>query len=95
MQVIMDVARRGWSGSERAKAFYSEQQRMWLDLLRSYIADSADAEELLQLFQGAVLVYLVTGDKEKGSRTLNRLLDRIVPKPARLKKQVKKRQWPF
>ena len=86
MQIIMDVSRRGWSGSERAKAFYSEQQRMWLDLLRIYVPDSADAEELLQLFQGAVLVYLVTGDKKKGSRTLNRWLDRTAPKPARTKK---------
>jgi len=77
MQVIMDIARRGWSGSERARAFYSEQQRMWLDLLSHYIPDTAVAEELLQLFQGAVLVYLVTGDSEQGSRTLNTFLQRI------------------
>jgi len=77
MQVIMDVSRRGWSGSERARAFYAEQQRMWLDLLTSYISNAADAEELLLLFQGAVLVYLVTGDAEPGNRTLNRLLTRV------------------
>lgn len=77
MQVIMDIARRGWSGSERARAFYSEQQRMWLDLLSHYIPDTAVAEELLQLFQGAVLVYLVTGYSEQGSRTLNTFLQRI------------------
>jgi len=77
LQVIMDVSRRGWSGSERARDFYAGQQRMWLDLLSHYIPDIGIAEELLQLFQGAILVYLVTGDREQGSRTLSRLLQRI------------------
>jgi len=77
MQLIMDLSRRGWSGSERARTFYVEQQNMWLDLLNRFIPKAADAEELLLLFQGAVLFYLVTGDHKQGSRTLNRLLDRI------------------
>jgi AcrR family transcriptional regulator len=72
--LIMDVSRRGWSGSERAKAFYREQQRLWVELLMDYLPDPAAVEELLQLFQGAVLVYLVTGDREQGKRTLSRML---------------------
>lgn len=76
LRVIMDISRRGWSGSERAKSFYAEQQRVWLDLLKTYIADTDLAEELLQMFQGAVLVYLVTGDSGQGRRALNRLLAR-------------------
>jgi AcrR family transcriptional regulator len=74
--LIMDVSRRGWSGSERAKAFYAEQQRRWVDLLLRFLPDPRAVEELLQLFQGAILVYLVTGDSEKGKRALQRMLRR-------------------
>lgn len=74
--LIMDVTRRGWSGSERALAFYVEQQRMWQELLQPYFPDRADADELLQLFQGAILVYLATGDAEMGSRSLRRMVQR-------------------
>jgi AcrR family transcriptional regulator len=73
LQLIMDVNRRGWSGSERAKAFYTEQQRLWTDLLRKFLADPADVEALLQVFQGAVLVYLMTGDREQGRRVLKKM----------------------
>jgi AcrR family transcriptional regulator len=74
--LIMDVNRRGWSGSERARAFYVEQQRLWEDLLLKFLPDPRAVEELLQLFQGAILVYLVTGDREQGRRTLLRMLQR-------------------
>jgi len=74
--LIMDVSRRGWSGSERAKTFYREQQRLWVDLLRNYLPDAQGVEELLQLFQGAILVYLVTGDREQGRRALARMTAR-------------------
>jgi hypothetical protein len=74
--LIMDVSRRGWSGSTRAKAFYAEQQRRWSELLLKFLPDEPAVEELLQLFQGAVLVYLVTGDADKGKRTLLRMLRR-------------------
>ena len=74
--LIMDVSRRGWSGSERAKALYQEQQRLWVELLLRFLPDAAAVEELLQLFQGAVLVYLVTGDREQGRRTLARMIER-------------------
>jgi AcrR family transcriptional regulator len=74
--LIMDVSRRTWSGSDRAKAFYAEQQRRWVDLLLKFLPDPRAVEELLQLFQGAILVYLVTGDSEKGKRALQRMLRR-------------------
>jgi AcrR family transcriptional regulator len=74
--LIMDVSRRGWSGSERAKAFYNEQQRLWVELLLRFLPDSAAVEEFLQLFQGAVLSYLLTGDREQGRRTLARMISR-------------------
>jgi AcrR family transcriptional regulator len=76
LQVIMDVSRRGWSGSDRAKAFYVEQQRLWVDLLLKYLPDPQAVEELLQFFQGAILVYLVTGDSEQGRRALERVTSR-------------------
>lgn len=81
LQVIMDVSRRGWSGSDRAKAFYAEQQRLWGDLLLKYTPDAKAVEELLQLFQGAILVYLVTGDREQGRRVLERMMLRENQQP--------------
>jgi AcrR family transcriptional regulator len=72
--LIMDVTRRGWSGSERAKAFYREQQRLWVELLRQFLPDAAAVEALLQLFQGAVMFYLVTGDRGQGRRALERMI---------------------
>lgn len=72
--VVMDATRRAWSGTERAKAFYAEQQRLWVDLLGNFLPDPAAVEELLQLFQGAVLVYLVTDDRDKGKRALTRMI---------------------
>jgi AcrR family transcriptional regulator len=72
--LIMDVSRRGWSGSERAQDFYREQQRLWVEMLLRFLPDAAAVEEFLQLFQGAILAYLVTGDGKLGKRTLMRMM---------------------
>jgi AcrR family transcriptional regulator len=71
---VMDATRRAWSGTKRAKAFYAEQQRLWVEMLASFLPDPVAVEELLQLFQGAVLAYLVTGDREMGKRALTRMI---------------------
>ena len=95
LQLIMDVSRRGWSGSERARIFYREQQQLWQDLLAKFLHDPTEVETLLQLFQGAVLVYLMTGDREQGRRALERMTkesvrqqkksrgDRSMPRPGK------------
>jgi AcrR family transcriptional regulator len=70
--LVMDVSRRAWNGSARAKAFYAEQQRLWVQLLMKFLPDESGVEEVLQLFQGAVLAYLITGDPEPGRRSLAR-----------------------
>ncbi|MGB6690105.1 MAG: TetR/AcrR family transcriptional regulator [Terracidiphilus sp.] len=80
LRVVMDATRRAWSGSARAKAFYAEQQGLWVELLLKFLPDPAAVEELLQLFQGAVLVYLVTGDREAGRRALTRMIRRETEK---------------
>ena len=72
--LVMDVSRRAWNGSERAREFIDEQQRLWRELLEKSIPEKGAAEQLLQLFQGAMLAYLVTGDAEPGRRSLLRLL---------------------
>jgi AcrR family transcriptional regulator len=72
--LVMDLSRRAWSGSKRAKAFYDEQQRLWVELLMRYLPDRATVEEVLQVFQGAVLAFLITGDPAPGKRALMRLL---------------------
>jgi len=72
--LVMDLSKRAWSGSKRAKLFYERQQRLWIDLLVRYLPDRATVEELLQAFQGAVLAFLVTGDREPGRRALMRIL---------------------
>ena len=73
--LVMDLSKRAWSGSKRAKLFYDKQQRLWIELLIRYLPDRAIVEEILQTFQGAVLAFLVTGDREPGRRTLMRLLE--------------------
>jgi AcrR family transcriptional regulator len=72
--LTMDLSRRAWNGSGRARAFYAEQQRLWVRLLMNFINDKSLVEELLQLFQGAVLAYLVTGNREPGKRALMGIL---------------------
>jgi AcrR family transcriptional regulator len=72
--LAMDLTRRSWSGSKRARRFFEEQQRLWAEMLREFLPDPAAVETLLQLFQGAMLVYLVTGDRERGRRALDRLI---------------------
>ena len=69
-----DLTSRSWSGSERAKRFFEEQQRLWSELLREFLPDPGAVETLLQLFQGAMLVYLVAGDRERGRRALDRFI---------------------
>jgi AcrR family transcriptional regulator len=71
--LVMDLSRRAWNGSTRAKAFYAEQQRLWIQLLMKFLPDQPRVEEVLQLFQGAVLAYLITGDPEPGRRSLTRI----------------------
>ncbi|HXW62871.1 MAG TPA: TetR/AcrR family transcriptional regulator [Candidatus Acidoferrales bacterium] len=72
--LVMDLSRRAWSGSTRAKGFYLEQQRQWVRLLMKFLPDQTAVEEVLQLFQGALLAYLITGDPEPGKRSLARIL---------------------
>jgi AcrR family transcriptional regulator len=72
--LVMDISRRAWNGSARAKAFYAEQQRLWVELLMRYLPDQAKVEAVLQLFQGSVLAYLITGDPGPGGRALAALV---------------------
>ena len=74
--LVMDVSKRAWSGSKRAKLFYKEQQRLWIELLMRFLPDPATVEEVLQAFQGAVLAFLVTGDREPGRRALMRIVEK-------------------
>ena len=74
VRLAMDLTRRRWSGSERARKFFEEQQCLWADMLREFLPDAEAAEVLLQLYQGAMLVYLVTGDRERGRRALDRMV---------------------
>jgi AcrR family transcriptional regulator len=71
--LVMDLSRRAWKGSPRARSFYEEQQRLWVELLLRYSPDKETVEDILQTFQGAVLAYLITGNPEPGKRTLNRM----------------------
>jgi AcrR family transcriptional regulator len=73
-RLAMDLTRRSWSGSERAQRFFEEQQQLWAEMLREFLPDAEAVETLLQLFQGAMLVYLVTGDRERGRRALERFI---------------------
>jgi AcrR family transcriptional regulator len=84
LQLTMDLTRRSWSGSARGKRFFEEQQRLWSDMLREFLPDPVAVETLLQLFQGAALVYLVTGDRERGRRTLEHLIGMETRSPAQL-----------
>src|ERR1700722_544499 len=76
LRLVLDVSRRAWNGSARAQAFYAEQQRLWLELLLRSIPNRSDVEDLLQLFQGAVLAYLITGDPGPGRHALMRIVSR-------------------
>jgi AcrR family transcriptional regulator len=73
--LVMDLSKRAWSGSKRARLFYAEQQSLWIELLMRYLPDGPTVEEVLQTFQGAVLAFLVTGDGELGRRVLMRILE--------------------
>jgi hypothetical protein len=75
--LVMDLSRRAWNGSARARSFYEEQQRLWVELLLRYSPDKKTIEDVLQTFQGAVLVYLISGDPEPGRRTLDRICARL------------------
>jgi hypothetical protein len=72
--LVMDLSRRAWNGSERARAFNKEQRKLWVELLLKFLPDQAAVEDVLQLFQGAVLAYLVTGNREAGKSALMRML---------------------
>jgi hypothetical protein len=90
--LVMDISRRAWSGSARAKAFYEEQQRLWVQLLLNYLPDKSVVEQVLQLFQGAVLAYLITGDRAQGRRALLKLLPgRVAAHPGRSSKGLRLR----
>lgn len=73
--LVMDISKRAWSGSKRARLFYKEQQRLWTELLARFLPDRPTVEEVLQTFQGAVLAFLVTGDRDPGKRALMRILE--------------------
>ena len=70
--LVMSATQRAWGGSKRAQEFYRRQQQLWADLLLAFCPDPATVEAVLQLFQGATLTYLVTGDRKKGLRAIRR-----------------------
>lgn len=74
--LIMEVARRAWSGSAAARAFYVTQQQLWTQLLLRFISDRTLVEELFFLFEGAALMFLVTGEAQAGRRALAGVLSR-------------------
>jgi len=74
--LVMDLSRRAWNGSERAQSFYAEQQKLWVELLLHFTNDIAKIEDVLQLFQGAVLAFLITGDAKRGRSALRNLVSR-------------------
>lgn len=71
--LVMDLSRRACNGSPRAQGFYAEQQRLWLELLLGFTEDRSKLDDVVQLFQGAVLAFLITGDAEPGRLALERL----------------------
>lgn len=75
--LVMDLSRRAWNGSPRARKFYHKQQRLWAELLLQYLPDKNIVEDVLQAFQGAVLAFLITNNPEPGRRMLNRLCTRL------------------
>ena len=91
--LIMDLSRRAWNGSPRAKLFYQEQQRLWSDLLMRYLPDPGAVEDILQSFQGAVLTFLITSNPEPGRRMLEQLCVRPSLK-TQIKQRTAKRQNP-
>jgi AcrR family transcriptional regulator len=74
--LVMDISRRAWNGSVRARTFYDEQQKLWVKLLLHYIPDRRAVEDVLQVFQGATLAYLITGDPEPGRQALMNIIGR-------------------
>jgi AcrR family transcriptional regulator len=81
--LVMDLSKRAWSGSKRARLFYVEQQKLWIELLMRYLPDRPTVEEVLQVFQGALMAFLVTGDCEPGRRALMRILEHQKKAPSR------------
>ena len=73
--LVMDLSKRAWLGSKRAQLFYEQQQRLWIELLMRFLPDRMIVEEVMQTFQGAVLAFLVTGDREPGRRALMRIFE--------------------
>lgn len=71
--LVMDLSHRAWSGSTRAQVFYAEQQRLWTELLLGFTDDRQRIEGVLQMFQGAVLAFLISGKAEPGRLALERL----------------------
>jgi AcrR family transcriptional regulator len=72
--LVMDLSKRAWSGSQRARLFYGEQQALWVEFLMRYLPDRPTVEEVLQAFQGAILAFLITGDPKPGRRAMMRIL---------------------
>jgi AcrR family transcriptional regulator len=77
LRLIMDLSRRAWNGSARARKFYAEQQGLWVVMLLPVFSSERVVEEFLQMFQGTVLVYLVSGDASAGWRALDAFLGRV------------------
>ena len=79
--LVMDLSRRACNESPRAQTFYAEQQRLWMELLLGFTEDRSKVEDVLQLFQGAMLAFLMTGDAEPGRAALKRLAAPCRPLP--------------
>jgi hypothetical protein len=52
-----------------------ESRKIGVTSKRGYLPDRPTVEEVLQAFQGGVLAFLVTGDREPGRRAVMRILE--------------------
>lgn len=70
LKLTMELNQRAIQGDSETQRFLEQESQKWVDSLFNLTNDKTTALLLFQLFQGAILDFLTTGNAQRGQQTI-------------------------
>jgi AcrR family transcriptional regulator len=74
LKLTMELNQRAIQGDPDTQRFLEKESQKWVDSLSHFIDDKTTALALFHLFQGAILDFLTTGNKQRGQQSIQAFL---------------------
>lgn len=77
LKLSMDLSYRSLNGDEGARSFVEAENRKWIGFISDRFPNPEASVALLHLIQGAILDFLISGDSERGRRSIVTFLAQV------------------